>query len=284
MAFRNDYVTRTGLRGSRATRTRGNRRRKTAIKKVYSQRPTARNQQQQIARVTRLAVSNRRRFESVYTDWQLSPTADPSDTGYATNMVGNTWQVIRITNFDQWVPVLRQSRIVEDSNHTFVKRISINMRATLGSGYANCNFFIVRTRYPDATRDLFNSPPSIANGDFIDVSSAPGMNVRLNPAKFKVLASKYVTLKTTTAIPPAVTDFLPGDPSPAEAKWNWTISPKIKVHQPATQSTPGRWSDKAFESLPYYDKLYILALSNIDSNTMRGIWYADSLATCVNSL
>ncbi len=281
MGYRTN-VRRTGLRGS--TNRRAPKKRRSSISKVYRQRPTARNQQRQIARVTKLAISNRKRFNSVYTDWQISPTSTPDDLGYVTAMATNTWQVIRITNFDQWIPVLRQDTNVNESNHTFVKRISINMRASLGTGYANCNFFLVRARFPEANRDLLSSPPTIANGDYIELSQAASANVRLNPAKFKVLASNYCTLKTTTLIPPATTDFLPGDPTPAERKWQWNIYPKIKVHQPSTQSTPGRWPAKAFETLPYYDRLYVMCISNIDANTMRGVWYCDPLATCVNQL
>ncbi len=278
-----DRVKRTGLRGAKSTTGR-HYKRHSALKTVYKQKPTRYNQKRQIARVTRLAISNRQRFKSVYTDWQMSPTSAPDDTGYQFPMLNSTWQIIRLTNFDQWIPVLRQDTNVEVSNHTFVKRIQVNMRASLGNGYVNGQWFLVRTRFPEANRDLFSAPPTIANGDFVEVTSAPGMNIRLNPAKFKVLASTYATLKTTTITTPATTDFLPGDPSPAEKKWQWNISPKIKVHKPATQSTPGRWPEKAFETLPYYDRLYIMGYTNIDTNTMRGFWYADPLATCVINL
>lgn len=278
-----DRVKRSSLRYSRSTTGR-RRRRPTALKRVFRQKPTAANQKRQIARVTRLALSNRARFKSTYTDWQMSPTASPDDTGFQFPMLNNTWQVVRLTNFDQWIPVLRQDNNVEASNHTFVKRISINMRASIGNGYVFGNWFVVRLRFPDATRDLFASPPSLANGDFIDVTTSPGMNIRLNPAKFKVLASAYHTLKTTTFTTPATTDFLPGDPQPSEKKWQWNLNVNMKVHQPATQGQPGRWSDKAFESLPYYDRIYLMCLTNIDTNTMRGVWYCDPLSTCINNL
>ncbi len=282
------YVRRT-TRGVKRGVANYRKRRPSMVSKVYRRKPTARNQQKQIAAVTRLAVANRRRFQSVYTDWQISPTSDPSDIGYGFNLSPATWQTIRLTNFDQWEPVLRQSDVVNDSNHTFVKRIQINLRANINAGYATCNFFIVRTRFTDATRDLFSAPPTVANGDFTENTNFPGACIRLNSSKFKVLAHTYFTLKThPVGTAPGSPNFIPGDPLPAEKKWQWTIHPSCKVHQSAFSSggsvVPGKWPQKAFEDLPYYNRLYLMAYVNLDTNITRGSWYADSLATCVNSL
>lgn len=162
------------------------------------------------------------------------------------------------------------------------------MRAYVTAGYATCNFFIIRTRFPDATRDLFNSPPTIPNGDFVDNSEYPGACIRMNSAKFKILASKYTTLKISPqSITPNDPTFVPGDPHAAERKWQWVLNPKIKVHQPAYSgggagTLAGKWTDKAFEDLPYYDRIYLMAYIHFDPNVTRGSWYADSLATCVN--
>jgi len=281
-------VRRNALRGSRNT-GRSRYRRRSAVSKVYRQRPTAHNQKRQIARVTRLALANRARFNSVYTDYQISPTSDPSDLGYTWPLVNGAWQIIRLTNFDQWQAVLRSDNNVLDSNHTFVKRISVNMRAQVSSGYATCNFFIFRTRFPEGPRDVFSDPPSTPNQDFAENTSIPGSNIRLNSAKFKVLASQYCTLRTaprgSVSLPDPNATFIPGDPLPAEKRWQWTLNPRIKVHQTAsTGAIPGRWIGKPFESLPYYDRLYLAAFITFDAATTRGAWYADPLFTCVNNL
>lgn len=264
-------------------------RRSSTVRNIWKKRPTARTQQKQIARVTRLAISNRKRFDRTHTDWAISPTADES-VGYGFTLTSATWQTIRLTNFDQWVPVLRQSEVVNDSNHTFVKRISVNLRAYVTSGYATANFFVVRTRYPEATRDLFSNPPTIPNGDFIQNTEYPGANIRLNSAKFKILGSKYMTLKITPqSVAPNDPAFIPGDPVPAERKWQWNFTPNIKVHQSSFSgggagTVAGKWTQKAFEDLPYYDRIYLMAYIQFDSTSTRGSWYADSLATCVNQL
>lgn len=271
-------------------RTSGHRKKRSnTVRKIWRRKPTARNQQKQIAAVTRLALANRRRFNSVYTDWQMSPTSSPDDLGYGFNIANGLWQVIRLTNFDQWEPVLRQNENVNDSNHTFVKRIQISMRAYVTAGYTNQCFFIVRTRFGDANRDLLSDPPTVANGDMIENSNFQGASIRLNPAKFKVLASKYVNLKLTPiGVAPNDPNFVPGDGNSFERKWQWTINPNIKVHQPATTSggsiVPGKWPAKAFEDLPYYDRIYLMCYGQMDPNTTRGSWYADPLATCINQL
>ncbi len=288
MGYRKTNVKRGGLRGS--NRRGGHRKKRSSlVGKVYRQRPTARNQKYQIARVTRLAVANRKRFSSVFTDWQISPTSAPDDLGYGFNLAPAQWQTVRLTNFDQWEPVLRQNDNVNDSNHTFVKRIQVNLRANIIAGYATCNFFIVRTRFADANRDLFSDPPSVANGDFVENTNFPGANIRLNSNKFKVLASYYCTLRThPVSVAPSDPNFVPGDPLPAEKRWQWTIHPNIKVHQTAFSSggsvVPGKWPGKPFEDLPYYDRIYLMAYAQLDPNVTRGSWYADSLATCVNNL
>ncbi len=279
----------SGLRGS-GRRSGYRKRRSNTIRKIWRRRPTARTQQRQIAAVTRLAIANRKRFKSTYTDWQISPTSSPDDLGYGFGLTAATWQTIRITNFDQWQSVLRMDENVNESNHTFVKRIQINMRAFVVAGYATCNFFLLRTRFPDGPRDLFNDPPTLQNGDFTQNTQFPGANIRLNAAKFKVLASKYLTLKVNPpGVAPVSPGFIPGDPSPSEHKWQWTINPNIKVHQGAVSGggagvVPGKWTDKSFEDLPYYDKLYVMAYVNLDPNDTRGSWYADSMATCINNL
>lgn len=287
MAYRTN-VRRTGLRGS-ANRRNGRRKRRSIVGKVYRQRPTARNQQRQIARVTKLAIANRQRFKSVYTDWQISSTSDPTDVGYGFNLAQGTWQIIRLTNFDQWVPVMRIDTNVNEANHTFVKRLQINCRVQVGAGWAVTNFFVVRTRFPEATRDLFSNPPSIGQADYCENSQLTGANIRLNPSKFKVLASKYATVKCaprgSVPSPDPNANFVPGDPVPAEQKWQWNINVNMKVHNPASvQNAAAKWPDKAFETLPYYDRIYLMAFSQFDGSTTRGAWYADSLATCINQL
>lgn len=289
MAYRsrNDTVRRNSLRGSKANPRR--RKQPSALSKVRRERPTAHNQKRQIARVTALAIANRKRFRSVYTDWQISPTSDPTDTGFGFNLANATWQVIRLTNFDQWIPVLRQDTNVQESNHTFVKRLQINMRLQVATGWATANFFIVRTRFPEATRDLFSAPPSIGGSDFTENSQLGGANIRLNAAKFKILASRYCTVKTaprgSTPLPDPNPNFQQGNPTPAEQKWQWNVNVNMKVHNPSpVQNGAAKWPAKAFETLPYYDRIYLMCYSAFDAASTRGGWYADSLATCINNL
>lgn len=261
---------------SRANANRGsgrrvNRRRnraKAAVRKIYRRRPTARNQQKQIARVTRLAISNSKRFKSVYTDWQMSNyTTIPAS--------GTTWHIVKLTDFSTWVSKMRMDTNVNESNHTFIKRLQINLSTWTTAGYSQVNMFIVRPRWSAAGDD-----PSIqgmvAGTDYIEGPSGHGGDVRLNSGKYKVLWSAYKMLTIASIGQTGGNNQLPGDPS--ESYYRRQVN--LPVNMRVSTTNLASWTTKSFDDLPYYNKLYLLVLN---SGTGTAVSY-DQLATCINKL
>lgn len=289
MPVRRDYARRNSLRGSTARPARTRQSRYAPVSKIWKKRPTARVQQRQIARVTRLAIANRARFRKCYTDYQWTPTASTEEGGYSWTLVPGTWEVQRLTNFDQWRPVLRQNINVQQSNHTYVHRVSVDLRFELSTGFAGVNVFIVRPRFSGSGRDFFSAPPSTSQADYVQNDVNPGFNVVLNSDKLKVMSSRYFTMRDAPKVAPAVADFLPGDPTYVTKRFQVNLSPHMKVVQRATlnppdPNTPPTWLSKGFETLPYYDQYYMMVLPAFDTSTTRVAGYMNVISTCINTL
>lgn len=276
-----------GGRNGKSGRGRSSRYRKRtggAVQKVYRQRPTAYNQRRQIARVTRLALANRKRFNTCYTDYAL--TQDGTTPSYAVVLSAGSWLIQPLTDFSTWLPVLRQDTNVNEASHTFVKRLQLDVNL-FATGYVNCSCFVVRMRGSNAERDLLASPPTEAGGDFID-SSHPNIGtdvngVRLNAGKFKVLAHRYFTMNTVAyGTSSAVNE------DSMRRHWCVTLNPRIKVSQmSASSGVPLTWRNKQFMQLPYYDRLYLAILPGFSPSTTPAPTAQaqyNQLATCINTL
>ena len=255
------------LRGTgRSTRLR--KRYPSTVRKIWRRKPTARTQQKQIAAVTRLALSNARRFKSVYTDWQTK-----GEMSIAAG--GSTWNIVKLTDFATWQSVMRADSNVNESNHTFIKRLQINLNCWVNSGYTYINCFIIRPRYNNAGED-----PTVAGlqlgDDYVEGPTGGGGDVRLNPGKWKVMfnAAKVISVSTigqSSGIPQ-----YPGDPTTAFWRRQINLNTNIKVS--TTNATA--WDNKLFTDLPYYDQIYLCVLN---SGTGSAFTY-DQVATCINSL
>ncbi len=164
----------TGLRGTTGVRRSIRKKRSTATKVRY-QRPTARNQQSQIASNAMDISRNRRAINrhKVYTDYQYTDLVPLSAPG---------WGVVELTNFSNWNPVLRRSEDVLAASHTFIKRMQINIRASLNDAeWAAFNVFVVTLRRDAAGKDPFTTAPVITE-EWIEPSQLQGFNIRLNSA------------------------------------------------------------------------------------------------------
>jgi len=287
--YRKDYASRNSLRGSTSRPSRSRKSRFSTVSKIYKKRPTARTQQKQIARVTRLAIANRARFRKCFTDYQWTPDASTEEGGFSWTFAPGVWQVQRLTNFDQWRPVLRQNLNVQESNHTYVHRVQVDLRFELSTGFCGVNVFIVRPRFSGAGRDYFASPPTTSQADYVQNDVNPGYNVILNSDKFKVMSSRYFTMRIAPRAAPALTDYLPGDASYVTKRFSFNLSPHMKVVQranlnPPDPTQPVSWLDKAFETLPYYDQYYMMVLPAFDSTTTRAVGYMNVVSTCINTI
>lgn len=256
----------TSSNAMRGTRGRSYRRRnpiKKAVRRIYRRRPTAKTQQRQIARVTRLALANRRRFNTVYTDWQRTDMLYPPNPA--------NWIVVRLTDIPLWNSVMRMDTNVNEANHTFIKRIQINFTAWITTATTHVNVFIIRPRY-NAAGDDPAAQGMVAGTDYIHNPSFQRADVRLNSGKYKVLFSAYKLLQVATLGNTA--GGIPGDPSDTVLKRQVNLNVNMKV----STTNLASWHTKPFDDLPYYDKLYLLVLQD------SGAFEYDLLATAINTL
>lgn len=280
------YARTNSSRGSsNHRRSRRRTRRYSASAKVRFQAPTARHQRSQIARntaaVDRLFRKTRRHM--IYTDWHTRVETNPSWNTFFAYAMTDPSGVLGTT--PAWDPVLRQDATVNESSHTFCKRLQINCRVNLGliadtSVYWSC--FIVRPRFSDT----FAVAPAVINDDFI--ASAPGIGVRLNSAKWKVVASKYVTLSHNAVGQPGGSPVGAGNPLTTFKKWQWNVPLNFSIVNPAPVGvgTTNSWRKKTISDLPYYNRYYVLIYcSHAGAVPTGGLPYfsLDSLITCTNT-
>lgn len=288
MVYARGFARGNGLRGTRFRPRRGGKRTYTtrARAKVRYQAPTARNQRGQIARNTvaidRLRARQRRHW--VYTDYQLTGQINPSwNTFLAYALTDPSGQSSGVS----WMPVLRQDQTVVRGSHTFCKRMQLNFRCNIGSivtAAVYFNVFILRPRWSDTQAIA----PTTANEDFID--SAPGANVRVNSAKYKVVASKYFTLShNSVGLPGPTSPVGAGNPFSTYRKWQWNIPLNFPITNPAPPSVGSNatWLDKNISDLPYWNRYYVVVYCAHEGTSAPGgglpfvSW--DCLFTCTNS-
>lgn len=236
-------------RPRRYTKRRGN-----GMAKMRYGRQNARAQQNYILRNARLVNKLNAHYKAskVYCDWKYD--LPNQDSGVVST--GN-WAIWPLTDFDPYLQVMRQNITVLAANHTFISRMSISCQAALSSLpslFFNC--FLVRPRYQSANRVF--APPLINGLDYIENSNNPGEMLQLNPSVFKVIAKKQFRLFTNNpefeqdpGSPPTQTV---GDISHCVRRWVWNYDCKIKVSAPSA----GNWKSVQYETLPYYNKIFML--------------------------
>ncbi len=256
--------------------------------RVKYQRPTARNQKHQIDALARTVARNSRyiRSQKVFTDYQWGDAATPLP-GISQNLTSGQWFGYGLTNFERWIPCLRRDTNVAESSKTFCIRSTLNLRVNVGdvSQLAYINVFLVSPRR-DAVDAVALSPPPIGamtqlvlDNDYIENSQNQGANVRLNPAKFKVHAAKYITLT-----PNAPSEALPqgsavGNPFATWRKWQWNCPLKFSVRMPVGKP----WPSLSFDDMAYYQKYYLLLYSTSLGGAGNGPRFdATVLSTCIN--
>lgn len=248
-------MARTSITGLKRYRSRSRSRRRSNVKRVKLQKPSASNQKRQILHNAKDIIRLRKLLPPVvFCDWQykeeiLSTIAD--DPAPSTAI-----QAYALTDFSKWQNVLRISPSVADAVATHVTRFNINMRYSLvNSDWAIFSVFIVTLRKDHANRDPTVSPLQ-SGSDFI--SGEDLINQRLNPAVFKVHYARYVTLTKNALFTPAFqTPQSPpfsGDPMTTFKKGNINIKPNIRVRAPAIET----WKLLPYAQLPFYQRYFLL--------------------------
>ncbi len=272
----------TALRGSAARPSRKRSvRRSVNIAKVKYQAPTARHQKGQILANARLLARHSRmlRTHKVYTDFQLDKAAMPAASG--------EWFVDKLTDFQNWVSVLRQDPVMLEKSHTFILRAQINFRVVLNdANFLGLNVFIVTLRKNAANIDPFTNPP-IKPTEWIENSQAQGFNIRLNPSIYDVKMARYISLTNSGMLQPAIPADTAGNPYSTWKKFQVNLPLKMSVTQPALYgSGQGSWKFIGFDNLAHYHKYYIMVYAVYRMSTAAVIPPGasfDMLATCVNT-
>ncbi len=256
------------------------RRRGPNVARVKYQAPTAYHQRSQILANARLLASHARqlRTHKVFTDWQ--------NTGGITPLASDAWAVVKLTDFADWNSVLRQDPVVAQKSHTFVARISLNMRYNLNDAdFMGLNVFVVTMRRNATSADPFATPPVITR-DWIEPGQAQGFNIRLNPGVFKVHFARYITLTKNTLNVDQVATETVGNPYSTWKKGQINLPVRMSVTQPALFAAAGAWHDLDFNDLPYYHKYYLMVYPTYTTSgtgTLRPAVSYDALATCINN-
>lgn len=248
-------------------------------------RQSARAQQGYILRNARLVNKLNRHYQQsrVFTDWKYDVFAPPDNL-----VTTGNWNFSPITDLSKWLQVMRQNVTVARANHTFVRDVRISLITKLERSttalFVNC--FLVRPRYPSANRDLTLTGDWTENRDWIQNITQPGEMVRLNPAVVKVLAKKQYRLMSNTPgfeQNPDPNTVVVGDISKVTKRWEWNLKLNMKVSNPSTIGD-GSWQGVPFETLPYYNKIYLAVYVWASDQTAGDVvdFNAQCHYTCIN--
>lgn len=249
---------------STARRKRLYKRRGNGMARMRYGRQTARAQKGYILRNARMVNKLMKQYNSskVYCDWKydVNPSIDAVST--------QNWFRIPLTDLSLYDQVMRQNVTVLAANHTFIKRMSITCQSALGdlpSLFFNC--FLVRPRYPSANRD-FLATPLVNDVDYISNQFNPGEMIQLNPSTFKVLAKRqfrlYSNLPSENQNPDP--NQTVGDVGHVVRRWVWNLNINMKVSNPSNIGQ-GNWKSVPFDTLPYYNKIYLFVYVQPSDNT-----------------
>lgn len=243
-----------------------------ARRRIWRKKPTARNQQKQIAGNAKQIDRIYRHIKSqrLYTDYQmikqhlvlpgaaggqyLLPLCDPSD----------------------WAnPVLRQDTNVQASQRTFVLRMQLNLKSQmLATAYSTTvvpvatywSVFILRPRSTQAV----NNPTAFLTtpDDYIENTLNEGNRIRLNSGKWKVLASSYFTLNST----PLWKSY---------KNWQWNV--KLNMVLNGQESQEQNWRQCTPRDVPYFHRYYMWVVPyRADPGATGFALDTDALYTCLN--
>jgi len=189
-----------------------------------------------------------------------------------------------------WTPVLRQDENVLDSSQTKVLRMQANMRYSLGeSSTVQITTFVVSIR-PDAVNRQINDT-LVEGDDYIYAKGQPGgvdlgIVPRLNPAVFKVLYTRNVTLMSNGFLQPKA-DFqgtiLTSQSSTTMAKGQINMKLNFRIRQPVQGTT---WKNMQQSQFGPKQRLFLLTFfrgltPQPDDNAPRVD--CDCLYTCLNA-
>jgi len=189
-----------------------------------------------------------------------------------------------------WTPVLRQDANVLDSSQTKVLRLQANMRYSLGeSSTVQITTFIVSIR-PDAVNRQINDT-LVEGDDYIYAKGAPGGSdlgivPRLNPAVFKVLYTRNVTLMSNGFLQSKVdvnNNPLVSNSFATMAKGQINIKLNFRLRQPVQGTS---WKNMQQSQLGPSQRLFLLTFfrgitPQPDDNAPRVD--CDALYTCYNA-
>ena len=200
----------------------------------------------------------------IHCDWQQLNTI-LCDTSTTQNPVTFTNNGRTLTDFGNWVNVLRQSQVVSAKSSTTVYRMSINFRVSLFQSYwAQVTIFVVTLRRDFANRNPEGTDILVLGGDYngnrLTATPDPNFmqNIRLNPAIFKVHYCRNITLaQGGYGSPPTQIggNDAVSNPFATYRKGQINIKPNIKVRNPRT-TLP--WTSVPIEQLPPGNKYYLI--------------------------
>ena len=220
----------------------------------------------------------------LWTDYQYSrgysPIFGTDPTLYA------SIQCDKLTEFSNWVPVLRRDNNALMSTKTLIKRMQINLRHDLGeSNWVQITTFIVSLRRDAANRDPFDTGTLVENDDYI-VSAQQGQNARLNPAVFKVHYTRAVSLMSGAFRQPETTvqnSVFVSNSAYTFSKGQINMKLNFTIRQPTGQDS---WKQMKIDQLAPSQRLYILTFFRGSTNEPDDdppTCFYDCLSTCYNS-
>ena len=218
----------------------------------------------------------------IWSDYQYKGAYGPFISGAPSNYF-NIFASELMTPNALWQPVLRQDLNIQSASSTLVKRMSVNIRTSLGqSNWCQVTTFIVSLRKDAANRIVSQSGLTV-DEDYI--LGEQDFNPRLNPSVFKVHYVRHLSLMSNawqqnkTLI--GTTEFV-GNPNTTYAKGQVNIKPNIRLRQPV--GTP--WITMDQDQLPPHQRYFILTFFKgntdaVDDDPPRVDW--DALYTVYNA-
>ena len=114
--------------------------------------------------------------------------------------------------------------------------------------------------------------------DYIENFNLNGAGITLNLAKFKVRASKCITLTPQAPTTPFPEGQAVGNPYSTWRKWQWNIAYKFSVREPDGVSWRGLKFDQMQNDQKFYLLAYSLSLGQQTGPNLNAIVHT----TCVN--
>lgn len=261
------------------------RRRRTGVLTKAKYKPKTTRANRTLIKGNALAIRSIRRLmpAPVYTDWQYTgvqnPFTDSAPTPYF------TIQVTKLMEPNLWNSVLRKDANVLESSMTRVKRMSMNLRYSLGqSNYVQITTFVVSLR-KDAANRTFDNIDLVAGEDYIFSGSQQNFNPRLNSQTFKVHYTRNVSLTSNTWLEDKAivgSASFAGNPNTTMAKGQVSLQLDYNLRQPL--GTP--WRQMVDTQFPPHQRLYLLTFfkgKTVDVDDISPRLDYDALYTCYNA-